>query len=75
MGAVHILSPQGLAMVSWGAGAASPLGRSLKVMGEGETSGGKFFPKYLVWDSRDPGWAAGSAPIFQAVPPARGSLT
>lgn len=54
-GAVHIPSPQGLVMVSQGAGAASPLGRSLKMMGEGESSGGRSFPKYLVWDSGDPG--------------------
>lgn len=48
MGTVHIPSPQGLVRVSQGAGAASPLGRSLKVMGIGETSEGRSFPKYLV---------------------------
>lgn len=62
MGAVHIPSPQGLVMVS-------------QVMGKGETSRGRSFPKYLVWDSGDTGWAAGHAPILQAVPPAWGSLT
>lgn len=70
MGAVHIPSPQGLAMVSQGAGAASSLGRILKVMGKGETSGRRSFPKYLVWDSGD---TAGHAPILQAIPPAWGS--
>jgi len=41
MGAVNIPSPQGLVMVSHGAGAAALLGRSLKMMGKGETSVGE----------------------------------
>lgn len=62
MGAVHTPSPQGLAVVSQGAGAACSLGRSLTVMDEGETSGDRSFTKYLVYDTGDPEWAAWQCP-------------
>lgn len=70
MDAVHIPSPQGLVVVSQGAGAACSLGRSISVMSEGETGVDRSFTKYLVWDTGDPKWAAGSVPILQAVSPA-----